>query len=132
MCSSEKQLDDVPPAASGLAVPAKLQDVVSSTARHTEKSFPEAFAAKPQVGEIICCLCCLFIRRPLKATKKKKKKVIFFQNGIPSHERVSMEIIKPQRQSPLPTTKSHQDIGQSAQREESELLYESTRQSFHY
>ena len=43
-----------------------------------------------------------------------------------------MEIIKPKRQSLLPTAKSHQDIGQSAQREESELLYKSTKQSFHY
>lgn len=68
------KLDDLPLAASGLAVPAELQDVVSSTVRHVEKSFPEAFAAKPQVGEIICCLCCLFIRLPLKATKRKKKK----------------------------------------------------------
>lgn len=40
-----------------------------------------------------------------------------------------MEIIRPERRSAVPALKSHQDIGPSAFRKESELLYESTRQS---
>lgn len=61
--------------------------------------------------------------------KGERKKVIFFQNTLPFHERVSMETIRPERRSAVSALKSHQDIGQSAFRKESELLYESTRPS---
>lgn len=51
----------------------KPQDVVARTARPVEHSFPEAFAAKPQMGQILCCLCSPFTMQSFKATRGRGK-----------------------------------------------------------
>lgn len=62
-------------------------------ARHLEKGFPEAFAAKPQAEETISGLCFLFIMQILRVTRNKD--VCSSTLDIPpSRERLSMEIIR--------------------------------------
>lgn len=72
----------------------KPQDVVARTARPVEHSFPEAFAAKPQMGQILCCLCSPFTMQSFKATRGREK-ILFFQTTLPSHKRGRVEIIRP-------------------------------------
>lgn len=82
ICPTEKQMGILHRLALSSVSKACRRMWLARTARHLEKGFPEAFAAKPQAKETISGLCFLFIMQTLTATRRRRK-------AVPHHEHSS-------------------------------------------